>query len=230
MKSNKIFIVIPAYNEHKSLPKVLSELKSAGYKNIVLVDDGSSDDTSLIGIKNNVYTLRHPVNLGQGAALRTGILFALKQGADIIITFDADGQHQVSDIKNLVKPIIEGKAEVVLGSRFCKGSRVENIPLSRKILLKLAVLFTRVMSNIKVTDTHNGLRALSRRAAEKINITINGMAHASEILDEVSKHNLSFVEVPVTIKYTEYSLKKGQSKLNAFRIAFRFIIKKLLDW
>ncbi len=230
MAEPKIFVVIPAYNEEKTLAKVISELKSSGYCNIVLVDDGSQDNTSLIGLKNSIYTLRHLVNLGQGAALRTGILFALSQGADIIITFDADGQHQVSDIPKLVKPILQAGVDVSLGSRFCKGAVVENIPFSRRLFLKLGIIFTRIISGIKVTDTHNGLRALSRKAAQKINISLNGMAHASEILDEISKHKLSYVEVPVKIRYTEQSLKKGQSTLNAFKIATRVIIKKLLDW
>ncbi len=230
MNKPKVFIVIPAYNEEKTLAKVILELKQEGFDNIVIVDDGSSDNTYSLALQNNVFVLKHLVNLGQGAALRTGIAFALTQDPDVIVTFDADGQHQASDIHKLIKPVLSGKVDVALGSRFCKGAVVENIPFSRKLFLKLGVVFTRMVSGIKISDTHNGLRALSPKAAKKIKITINGMAHASEILDEISKNKLKYVEVPVRIRYTEHSLKKGQSTFNAFKIALTVIIKKLFDW
>lgn len=221
----EVFIVIPAYNEEKNIGKVIEDLHKHGYKNIIVVDDGSIDKTYEIAKRKGCMVLRHITNLGQGAALRTGIKYALLKNAKVIVTFDADGQHLAKDIENLVKPIIFDDYDVVLGSRFLKKD--SNIPIIRKIVLKLGVLFTRLISGIKVTDTHNGLRALSNYAAKKIKITMNGMTHASEILDEIVRNNLKYKEVPVTILYNDETLKKGQSSLNSIRIAIKMINKKL---
>jgi glycosyltransferase involved in cell wall biosynthesis len=170
--------------------------------------------------------LRHIVNLGQGAALQTGICFALEHGATTIVTFDADGQHDPSQITSLVTPLQQGLADVVLGSRFL--GRAENIPWTRTLLLKGGVLFTRLFSSIKVTDTHNGFRAFSRAAALKFKIQQNRMAHASEILDQIHTLGLRFVEVPVTIRYTDDTLAKGQSSWNALKIIAELILGRLV--
>jgi len=221
-----IFVVIPAYNEQKTIGMVLRDLKSYGYNNIIVVDDGSKDKTAEIVKREKVILLQHIINRGQGAALKTGIDCALKEGADIIITFDADGQHQAFDLKNLIKPLVEGKVDITLGSRFLKRNR--NTPSIRKLFLKAGALILYIMYGVKLTDSHNGLRAMSRKAAESIDITSNGMEHASEIIDEIKRKRLKYIEIPVNIRYTSYSKIHGQSSLNAFRIFFKMIIKKLI--
>jgi glycosyltransferase involved in cell wall biosynthesis len=221
----KIFVVIPAYNEEKTIGYVIRDLKSHGYRNILVVDDGSKDNTAEIVRGNGALLLQHIINRGQGAALKTGIDYALREKADIIITFDADGQHQASDLKELIKPVANKEVDIALGSRFLKKNK--NVPLIRRLFLKGGALIFYMMYRIKLTDSHNGLRALSRKAAEKIEITSNGMEHASEIIDEIKKKKLNFKEIPVNIRYTQYSKKHGQSSLNAFKIFFKMIIKKL---
>lgn len=221
----KTYIVIAAYNEEKSIENVLKDLKKYKYNNIVVIDDGSKDKTSEIAKKQKVNVIRHVINRGQGAGLKTGINYALLKKADIIITFDADGQHQAKDIKRLIKPINDGY-DVALGSRFI--GKESNVPFFRRAILKVGALVLRIMYGAKLTDSHNGFRALSRKAAEKIKITSNGMEHASEIIDEIIKNKLKYVEVPVTIKYTDYSKLKGQSSLNAFKILFKMLIKKFV--
>lgn len=220
-----IWIVIAAYCEGPRLGATLESV-CAVYENVVLVDDGSDDETSCVALAHPVWVVRHLFNSGQGAALQTGIDFALAKGAEIIVTFDADGQHAVAEVERLVEPVRSGSFDVALGSRF-KGEAV-GMPRSRWLVLKGGVLFTRVFSRIEVTDTHNGLRALSCKAAQKIRITQNRMAHASEILDQIRLHRLTFCEVPVTVRYTEDSLEKGQRGWNAFKIVGQLLLGKLV--
>jgi glycosyltransferase involved in cell wall biosynthesis len=167
------------------------------------------------------------INRGQGAALQTGIRFALKKGAQAIVTFDADGQHDVHEVQAMLERLGHGDVDVVLGSRFL-GKSAEGMPVSRWMVLKLGVLFTRVVSRIGVTDTHNGLRVLSRKAAEKIRITMDRMEHASEILDEICRHQLRFCEHPVTVRYTAETMEKGQSSLNGLRIASKLLLARMI--
>lgn len=222
----KIFIVIPAFNEEQTIGGVVESLREI-YDNIVVVDDGSDDGTSYAASQAGASTVRHIINRGQGASLKTGINYALQHKADIVVTFDADGQHTRQDITRLIQPIIEQKAEVVLGSRFLEDSAI-NIPTTRKLMLKAAVIFTRFMSRLKVTDTHNGLRALSRVAADRIRIKQDRMAHASEILDEIYHKKLKYVEVPVTIKYSDYSTHKGQSSLSFGKILVKYMLGRII--
>jgi len=218
-----IFFVIPAYNEAAAVGQVIRRVLGR-YEKVVVVDDGSADNTAEEAARAGAIVLRHLVNRGQGAALKTGIDYALRAGADIIVTFDSDGQHRLEDVEALIAPVREGRADVALGSRFLEsGTRV---PLMRLLTLKLGILFTRLVSQIRVTDTHNGLRALSREAASKIQIRQDRMAHASEILDEISRLKLRFCEVPTRILYTDYSKAKGQRSSAAFRIVWDFLIGK----
>ena len=222
----KIFIVIPAYNEKNSISHVVDGLLREGYKDIVVVDDCSTDSTARVAEKAGAVVLRHIINRGQGAALRTGMDYAIMKGADIIINFDADGQHNPKEVKDLVRPIIKKESDVALGSRFLKKG--SNIPLAKKIVLKLGVLFTFIFSGIWLTDTHNGFRALSRKAAQMIEIKQDRMEHASEIIDQIKRKRIKYTEVPVTIMYTPYSVKKGQSALNSIRIAWRLVWSRFL--
>ena len=219
-----IWIVIAAYNEEHSIGHVVKDLVKAGYKNVVVVDDGSDDDTSRTAKQHTKYVLRHIINRGQGAALKTGIDFALEHDADIIVTFDADGQHRVQDIPAMVEHVKNNEVDLALGSRFLADTKV---PFFRKIVLKGAVLVLWIFYGVKLTDAHNGFRALSSHAAEQIEITMDGMAHASEIVSEIRKKNLSFTEVPVVIKYTKYSQAHGQSSWNALKIFYKMLLHRL---
>lgn len=225
--SDDVWIVIAAYNEGRRIAATLRDLRQHGYTNLVVVDDGSKDDTGLHAESGGAWVLRHVINLGQGAALQTGLRFALLQGARILVTFDADGQHRAEEIPRLTAPIRSGEVQIVLGSRFL--GRTENMPLTRKLVLKAGVLFTRVFSRIKVSDTHNGFRAMSRAAAGQIRLTQNRMAHASELLDQVRDRRLPYCEMPVTICYSEETLAKGQSSWNAVRIAAQFLLGRMVQ-
>lgn len=220
----RIFIVIPAFNEAPSVSDVVRSVR-AQFEHVVVVDDGSSDGTGEKAREAGAALVTHLINRGQGAALKTGIDYAVQCGADVVVTFDADGQHHSDDIDALVAPIVEGAYDVVLGSRFLR--RDNSVPLIRKLVLKLAVLFTWLLSGIKLTDAHNGLRAFSRSAAAQIRIVQDRMAHASEIVDEIGRHRLRYKEVPVRVFYTEYSLRKGQPSAAAFRVMIDFILGKL---
>lgn len=218
------YIVVPAYNEAACIERVLRGL-GAAYPNVVVVDDGSTDGTYAIASRLTRYTLRHRVNRGQGAALQTGIEFALRRGARYVVTFDADGQHDPADIAVLLAPIVAGECEITLGSRFLGDAK--DIPRLRRLVLRVAVGFTRLLTRLPLTDVHNGLRAFSRRAARQMRISMDGMAHASEVLDRVRQLHLQFREVPVHIRYTSYSLAKGQSLRGSVRILIHYIVGKV---
>ena len=216
--------MIAAYNESATARRVVERLLPV-YPSIVVVDDGSTDDTSQQLEDLDLFLLRHIVNRGQGASLQTGIRFALQKDADVIVTFDADGQHDPDDIEALVAPIRRGDCDVCLGSRFLGHAR--GIPRIRRLTLRAGIVFTRIFSGVRVTDVHNGLRAFSREAAQTICITMDRMAHASELLDQIKQQNLRFEEVPVHIRYSRQSLEKGQSSWNAFKNAFDLLYRRL---
>ncbi len=235
----KVFTIIPAYNEVHTIAQVITDVQKF-CSDIIIVDDGSSDDTYNIAQALGVKVLRHIVNRGQGAALQTGMECALQEGADVIVHFDADGQHDPSNIAYLIEPILRNQAEVVLGSRFLNSKfqipnskQISNlksqIPIKKQIILKLAVLHQWFFSGLKVTDNHCGLRAFSRAAAERVKITQDRMSHASEILDQIARHKLKFIEVPVSVKYTDYSLQKGQkSFFGSLRIIYDFLMGRVV--
>lgn len=221
--AGEIFIVIAAFNEAPVIRRVVEEIR-AGYPNVVVVDDGSRDRTAEQLEGTGALVVRHSINRGQGAALQTGIEFALRRGAEIIVTFDADGQHMVEDIAAMTEPVRSGDCDVVLGSRFLGST--EGLPFSRRLVLKAGVLFTRIVSGIRITDTHNGFRVFSRAAAGALKIQMDRMAHASEILDQIKANKLRYREAPVRIRYTEYTRQKGQSSWNAVKIAAQFLLRK----
>jgi polyprenyl-phospho-N-acetylgalactosaminyl synthase len=220
-----VFIVIPAYNENAIIQAVLEELLPYQYS-IVVVDDGSVKSVLPLLKKMPVYFIRHKINLGQGAALQTGIDFALSKQAKYIVTFDADGQHQANDIDKILQLLVNDKADIVSGSRFLEGSS-HNMPFMRKIFLQIARYINFIFTGLLLTDAHNGLRAMTRAAAQKIQITENGMAHATEILRQVKTKKLRHAEVPVHIKYSDYSKKKGQTLASSFRIFFDLLLNKI---
>lgn len=222
-----IFIVIAAYNEGKSITKVISGLKKAGYDNIIVVDDGSKDDTYHVALNAGATVLRHVVNRGQGAALKTGIEYSLRSGADIIVTFDADGQHRVEDLKAMIAPVKSGQYDITVGSRFLKPV---DMPFFRRLTLKIAVMVVWFFYGAKMTDAHNGFRVMNRKAAQTIDITSDRMEHASQIVEEIHKKNLKFKEVPVTILYTDYSMQHGHGgMLQALKVLARMIIRRIIN-
>jgi len=225
---SQVWLILPAFNEGAVLGGVLDSIRPHGYQAVV-VDDCSTDGTYETAIGRLwVHVLRHPVNLGQGAALQTGISYALQRGAGYLVTFDSDGQHSIGDVPRLLAPLVEGKAEVALGSRFLRvdSAALNEIPRARRLVLRAAALYTRLTTGLAVTDAHNGFRALTAAAAARIQIQQNRMAHASEILSEIARQKIPFVECPVAIRYTPYSLAKGQRLSNAFNILWEIFTGK----
>lgn len=222
--ADRVFVVIPVFNEAEVVRET-TDAVTAAYPDVVVVDDGSTDDTYQVLRQAPVHLVRHPINRGAGAATQTGISYALARGADVVVTFDADGQHRVEDIARVIEPIRWGEADFVIGSRFLGES--EGMPASRRLTLRLGTVFTRFVSRVRVTDPHSGLRAFNRRAASELNTTMDRMAHCSEAVDRVRERGWRFTEVPVTIRYTAYSMAKGQSNWNAVRIATRVLLEKL---
>ena len=218
-------VIVPAFNEGRAVKATVELLLAAGYQ-VVVVDDGSTDETAEVRSLPVVY-LRHPVNLGQGAALETGMAYALRAGAQIAVHFDADGQHDCTQIERLIAPILEGNADVVFGSRFLRSQDRARVPWKKRILLRGGILISWIMTGMLLSDTHNGFRALSRKALEHIHLQENGFAHATEIMQRVRETGMRYLEVPITITYSEYSQQKGQKLSGSLSILFDLIMAKL---
>jgi glycosyltransferase involved in cell wall biosynthesis len=187
------------------------------FPNVVCVDDGSTDGSARVAQAAGAVVVQHPVNLGQGAALQTGIEYALQDpDVDAVVTFDADGQHQVSDAKAMLARIRSGEADVVLGSRFLAGAA--DVSWLKRLVLRTAALQSRLATGLELTDAHNGLRAFSARVAAGIQLRQDRMAHASELIQQLAELKPRLVEHPVRIIYTDYSKAKGQSLLNGVNI------------
>lgn len=219
----KIFVVLPAYNEEKTIAKVMEDLMKMGFE-VVVVDDGSKDNTyniasNIIQENNHGFICKHLLNRGLGAALRTGIEASLMEDPDVIVTFDADGQHDPQDILNVSKPIINGDADVVVGKR-----NFREMPLSKKLGNQIMNLITLIFYGIKVNDSQSGLRAFNRKAAESIMINARDYGVSSEIVGEVKRHNLKFKEVTIKTIYTEYSMTKGTNLAEGLKILTKLIM------
>lgn len=221
------WIVIPAYNESKKILEVIEELNSYFSNRIVVVNDCSSDHTKDILEKSNCFLINHFINMGQGAALQTGIDFALQNGAKYVVTFDADGQHRIQDAISMINRLSNDEPMMICGSRFL-GEKAVNMPKRKYIALKLAVMLTRVITKVKVTDAHNGLRAINQKALKLIRIRQSRMAHATELISQAKKFNINYVEVPVQILYTEYSIAKGQKLINSVNILLDLFLGGIL--
>lgn len=222
-----VVVVIAAYNESAQIAEVVRGVMGAGYRRVVVVDDGSVDQTSDRAVAAGAVVLRHIINRGQGAALKTGIDHALASGADIVVTFDADGQHDPSDLDAIVAPVRDGTVEASLGSRFLRPG--SNVPYVRKLALKGGAFLMRVMYGVQLTDSHNGFRALSRSALGRMELRADKMEHASEIISEIGRKHIRYCEVPVTIRYTEYSIRNSkQGPMPALRIAWKMLMHKVM--
>lgn len=221
----RIAAVIPALNESSRIGPVIRGVRSFADL-VIVVDDGSVDQTAEVAKKAGAVTLRHVLNRGQGAALKTGTEAALQLGADIIVHVDADGQHDPSMIKTLADPIIHGEADVVLGSRFL-GIDPTGMPWIRKQYFKLGRMFNTFFLGVstKVTDPQSGARAMNRKAAQKIDFVQDRAAHCSEILAIVTRSDLRWKEVPVHVRYTAETLQKGQKFTEAFKILWHLFIR-----
>lgn len=224
----KLLVIIPAFNEAKVIADVIKGLpksiRGVSKIDLVVVDDGSGDSTGAKARNAGAKVIRHNINRGLGAAIKTGLEFAKRTKIDIAVTFDGDGQHNPQDLEKLIRTIIEKKADVVIGSRFMT---FQKIPIDRLIINWFANFITLIFFGAFSTDSQSGLRAFSKKAIENLNLRTDRMAISSEILLEAKRNNLVIMEVPSTAIYTQYSRKKGQKNTNAIPILTRFLVKLL---
>ena len=221
--ADRTWFVVPLFNEGTVVGDVIRDLRTR-YPLVVCVDDGSGDDSAQVARDAGAAVVRHPFNMGQGAALKTGIDYALRDPQmQQVVTFDADGQHQVDDAAAMIRLRESDGVDVVLGSRFLDGRTTPS--RLKRLVLRGAVWYSNLTSGVKLTDAHNGLRVLGREACEKITIEQNRMAHASELVEEIGRHRLSVAEHPVHILYTDYSRSKGQSVLNSVNIVIDMLFR-----
>lgn len=224
-----VWLVVPCFNEGTVIEDVLAVARDT-FPNIVAVDDGSADGSAAAIHRSGAHLVRHPVNLGQGAAIQTGVEYARVQpGARYFVTFDADGQHQVKDVLTMVERLRTEPVDIVVGTRFGRPrSEGDQVPLLKRIVLRTVVMLSPRTRRLGLTDAHNGLRAFNRRVAEDLNLRMNGMSHASEFVTLMDVHGWRVAEQPVDILYTEYSMSKGQSLLNGINILSDGLVGKRL--
>jgi glycosyltransferase involved in cell wall biosynthesis len=218
-----VWIVVPAFNEAGVIADVIVDVRAV-FDHVVCVDDGSSDGTGEIARRAGAHLVRHPVNLGQGAAIQTGVEYARHQpGARIFATFDADGQHRVEDVVTMIQRLAVGDVDVVIGTRF--GPGVTRPPLIKRIVLQTAVWLSPRGRRLGLTDTNNGLRVFNKTVADGLDITMNGMGHATEFVMLIAEHGWRVAEQPIEVLYTEYSKSKGQPLLNGVNIIFEGFLR-----
>lgn len=221
----KTLVVIPAYNEEKALLGVLKDLKKHGFRNLVVIDDGSKDRTSQVARKSGVLVLRHILNRGLGAALGTGFVYARENDFDSLVTFDADGQHEASDINDLILEIKNGNADVVVGKRPINS---KDTPLSRRMANLIANIVTYTFFGVWTNDSQSGLRAFSREAIDKIQIKTDRMEVSSEFFKEIHHHDLKYKEIDIRAIYTDYSLtnsKQGNVGRSSIAIGYKMLLR-----
>ena len=224
----KITIIIPAFNEETSIFEVVKTIKKAGYEKVIVIDDGSGDLTAETAKKAGAITYKHAINCGVGAALNTGFSAPEALNSDIIVTFDADGQHHAQDIEKIIAPIKTAEADVVIGSRFLDKIKKKSIPKIRIFYNKIANFISFLLSGIRLTDSQSGFRAFSSHALEKIKISTAGYDFLTDMNREIGIKKLRVKEVPISVTYSEYSLKKGQNFSTGIETFAKLIIKSLL--
>lgn len=226
MSSNvSIIVVIPLFNEQENIHRIAAQVQTLPYQ-VVFVDDGSTDGTyEELPRADHITVVRHGVNRGVGAATQTGIDVALGLGADVVVTMDGDGQHDPEDIARLVAALQEQQVDVVIGSRFIQKN---NIPVLRRFYNFMGNIITYLLSGLYVTDSQSGFKAFTAKAAHAIEIHANGYAFCSEVIREMSWFNLSFVEVPVSVKYFKDDMGKGQSFAKGIETVFKLIVRSLM--
>jgi glycosyltransferase involved in cell wall biosynthesis len=219
----RTLVVIPAFNEGKTVASVIRDLKDHGFRDIVVIDDGSSDNTSSESLKAGVVVLKHIVNRGLGAGIGTGFEYAKNNGFELLITFDGDGQHVATDLGRLIGPIIKNKADVVIGSRLADSSQM---PFVRKFLNWSANALTFALFGVWTTDSQSGLRAFNKKAINCIKIKTDRMEVSSEFFKEIARNHLRFVEIPIKAIYTDGSIKGSkQGSWASVRITLKLIIR-----
>ncbi|MEK7166704.1 MAG: glycosyltransferase family 2 protein [Patescibacteria group bacterium] len=223
----RLLVVIPAFNEEETIGKVLRSLpKQIPGKirvDVLVINDGSQDQTLQISKKMGALVITHLINRGLGAALGTAFSYAKAKGYDWVLTFDADGQHQVTDVVKVLNPLIKNRADVVIGSRLLKKDKM---PILRQIINKLSNVLTWVLFNIWTSDSQSGLRGFNKSALEEIEITSQRMEVSSELFKEISRLKLRKVEVPIQAVYTKYSLSKGQRLSNAPNVFWKLLLQR----
>ncbi len=211
------WLIVPCFNEGTVIFDVLTAARQT-FPNIVAVNDGSKDDSAAKIRAAGAHLVNHPVNLGQGAAIQTGVEYARAQpGAKHFVTFDADGQHQVKDVVRMVQRLRDEPLDIIVGTRFA-GQDNSQVPWIKRVVLKTVVMLSPRTKKLGLSDAHNGLRVFNRRVADEMNIRMNGMSHASEIVKMIDQNGWRVAEEPVDILYTEYSMSKGQSLINGVNI------------
>jgi len=219
-----VWLVVPVYNEAEVIRGVLATALPT-FPNIVCVDDGSRDGSADQIRGTGARLVRHPINLGQGAAIQTGVEYARRRpGARYFVTFDADGQHQVDDVRRMVARLRTEPLDIVIGTRF-RGN-ADDVPLVKRLILRTAVALSPRSRRLGLTDSHNGLRTFNRTVADGMDITSNGMGHAPEIVAMIDANRWRVAEEPVSILYTDYSRAKGQSLLNGVNIVFDSAVRR----
>lgn len=220
----KLLVIIPAFNETSVIAKTIQGVRNSLKEAIILVvDDGSSDATGAVAKKAGAIVVSHPINRGLGGALGTGLYWAKEKDVDSAITFDADGQHDPNDIPKVLAPISAGRADVVIGTRTKLGW--SEIPWDRKIVLTLSNWLTWWLFGITTTDSTSGLRAFNRKAIEQIQIKTDQMEVSNEFFYEIKRCKLRLEEVPIKVRYTEYSRLKGQKNSNAVNVGVKLLLR-----
>jgi polyprenyl-phospho-N-acetylgalactosaminyl synthase len=215
-----VWIVIPAFNEAEVIGEVVTQVRAV-FDHVVCVDDGSTDGTGEAALRAGAHLVRHPINVGQGAAIQTGVEYARKQpGARAFATFDADGQHRVEDVAAMVDRLSVGDVDIVIGTRFGGGREGSRPPLLKRLVLRTAARLSPTGRRLGLTDTNNGLRVFNKTVADGLNITMSGMSHANEFVMLIAENRWRVAEQPVEVLYTEYSKSKGQPLLNGVNIIF----------
>jgi polyprenyl-phospho-N-acetylgalactosaminyl synthase len=228
MRYQDVWIVVPAYNEASVIGDVITDIRSV-FDHVVCVDDGSKDDTADIALRAGAHVVPHPVNLGQGAAIQTGVEYARSRpGAQVFATFDADGQHRLKDVVKMIDRLSAEDVDMVVGTRFAEPT-ASKPPLLKRIILRTAAILSPSSRQLHLTDAHNGLRVFNKKVADGLNLTMSGMSHASEFITLAVENHWRVAEEPVEILYTDYSKSKGQPLLNGVNIVFDGLLRGRLS-
>ncbi|MBU1084884.1 glycosyltransferase family 2 protein [Patescibacteria group bacterium] len=224
----KLILILPTFNEGPVIGQVLTDLEATVKKlpvktKIIVINDGSTDSTASIVKKSKTTLLTHRLNRGLGASISTGLKYAKLNQADFAITMDSDGQHDPDDIKTILEPLLNNKADIVIGSRMLESNNP--MPLYRKVFNQISNLITKVLFGVYSTDSLSGFRGFSKKAINKIELKTERMEVSNELFLQIKKHQLKYIDVPIKVIYTAYSIKKGQKASNAFAIIFKLLLR-----
>jgi len=225
VSNDSVYIVLPAKDEGPRIGRVIQKIIDLGFPLVVVVNDGSSDNTAAIAQQAGAMVVSHPINLGPGAATQTGITYALEKGAEVIVTLDADAQHSPTDIERLVQVLQEEHLDVVIGSRFIQHQ--DGIPFTRRVFNRVANLFSLLYTGVAMSDSQSGFKVIHRRFAKKLNLSFNGFEFCTEFVSLLKRHSVKYKEEPIHVSYSKETLQKGQSLLNGVRMVLAFLRREL---